>query len=772
LSGWRRSCATADAPRLRADVGGAFVDRLPIDWAALLMRVRDPRARAVLEDLHDLDRLRGRSNVPGSDAGTAHRRLLFLRCLVAVAALQTAFGLFAAGAALVTGRSLTHLVFQLLLALAFAGTGLLLGAASPRERRSLFLLATFVFTASAFAHAVPIKLSTVWPAPLDALFRGMYPEAFAPAALWEFAMAFPHVRRFTSFDMFARRAAAAAWALGSILFIVNLALAYHVLDGHAVTRLSRDHAGNLFWHLFALASLAAVATILERARRAPVAERRKVVRFASAVAAGAGPFLMTGVVRMALPGINDWVLAATSRERLWLDIPIVGALAAMPVLTTLALIVDRPFAVQLALPRYRALRRPGHRNRLTAALERVRRARGSRELVDILRRELQFGVGAASVRIVDRASLTSDTAIIPMLDESTAVLDLSKEGPLFGLLPRNDREWLEVNGIELAAAVKLRDGAIAAVVGLGAKHGHAQFDRGDRWFISTLLAGAAVAWDSLSVVSEGGHEEPAVECSGCGRVADSEPVPCGCGREARTAALPIRLAGKFTVLRRLGSGGMGVVYLGRDRALERDVALKTLPELLDGAVSRITDEARAMAALNHESLATIYGLEFWRRTPVLVVEYFPEGTLADRLARGPMPPGEAVALGSRVAGALAYMHARGVVHRDIKPSNIGLTAGGAPKLLDFGLAADGETFAGTPEYLPPEALDGTPPTAAVDLWGLSTVLLEACGGRGALPPALAAFFDRALAPAARSRFQSSEEIRGALASVAAVLEER
>ncbi len=754
----------------------------------MLTRVRDPRDRAVVEDLQRLDRLRGRSNVAASRAETAQHRFLFLRCLIAVATLQTASGLGAAAVALITGRSLTHLAPQLLLTLAFAGAGLLLGAASTRDRRSLFLLATFVFAASAFARAVPIGLSTVWPAPLGAVFRGVFPEAFAPAALWQFATVFPLVRRFTSFDILARRAAAVAWVLGSILFVVNLALAYHLLDGGTAVRLGRDHAGNLFWHLFALAALAAVVTILARARRAPAAEQRKVARFACAIAAGTAPFLLSGVVRMALPRVNHWVLAADPRERLWLDVLILGALTAMPVLTTLAVIVDRPFEFQFMLPRplrgwgnsrgglaksvgRRSFRRTGHRERLTAALERVRGARGARELVAVLRRELQFGAGAATVRILDRASLPSDTALIPMLDESNTTLDLSKEGQLFGLMPRKDREWLEANGIALAAALKLRDGAIAAVVALGAKHGRSQFDSRDRWFISTLLTGAAVAWDSLSAApgSQGTRDEPALECPGCGMVADVEPLPCGCGSHAIAAALPVRLGGKFTVLRRLGSGGMGVVYLGRDSALDREVALKTLPELRDGTVSRLTDEARAMAALNHESLATIYGLEFWRRTPVLVVEYFPDGTLLERLARGPMSPTDAVALGSRLAGGLAYMHARGAFHRDIKPSNIGLTATGAPKLLDFGLATDYESFAGTPEYLPPEALEGGPPNAAVDLWGLSTVVLEACGGRDRLPAALAAFFERALAAAAGSRFQSSDEIRAALEAVAAVL---
>ena len=207
---------------------------------------------------------------------------------------------------------------------------------------------------------------------------------------------------------------------------------------------------------------------------------------------------------------------------------------------------------------------------------------------------------------------------------------------------------------------------------------------------------------------------------------------------------------------------MGVVYLAHDTALGREVALKTLPARRDAQVARLRDEARAMAALNHPSLATIYGLEMWRRTPVLVVEYLAGGTLIGRLAQGPLPREEVLALGIRLADALTYMHARGVLHRDLKPGNIGLTADGAMKLLDFGLSADSGTPAGTPAYLPPEALAGAAPDIAVDLWGLCIVLAEAGGRRY---QDLEAFFSRGLAPSREDRFQSSVEIREALAAL-------
>ena len=234
-------------------------------------------------------------------------------------------------------------------------------------------------------------------------------------------------------------------------------------------------------------------------------------------------------------------------------------------------------------------------------------------------------------------------------------------------------------------------------------------------------------------------DEAAFECPQCRIVAASSPLSCGCGRAATLAALPYSVADKFRVERRIGSGGMGVVYLARDAVLDREVALKTLPSLRPRAVERLRDEARAMAALNHESLATLYGLEIWRGTPILVVEYFPSGTLASRLSRGPLSPADAVALGIRLARALVYMHARAVLHRDLKPSNIAFTASGDAKLLDFGLATlssadvddeqrdvggtSGERFIGTRGYASPEVLRGEPSSPSGDRWALAVVLV-------------------------------------------------
>lgn len=845
----------------------------------------------LVENLRLLDLIR-RPALPVRAAPISPSRPSTIVWLVlALAAVQTAGSLGAVAIAFMSGQPAVYRTSQIVLGLAFAGASLLLGAATSGDRRSIFLLATFAAAASAFARAALTGLPEAWSAPLDPILRGLFPEAFAPATLWQFAVGFPRVRRFTAFDVLARRATAAAWVLGTVLFGVNLASAYHMIDAGTALFLQRNHPGNAFWHLFALAVIPAVGTILVRSRRAPLAERRKVARFAMAFAAGTAPFLLCGVSRMMLPQVDDWLLTARPLQRLWVDRLIIGALTATPILGTMAVIVDRPFEFQaipscpsrerlasagltallvapfiallltlyqlrhvamadllsssrgsvalacaavgllllLARPMLlnaldaRGLRRAvDHRERLAAALEHVRVARGAREVSVVLARELQRSVGASARVLVptrgggfvdwSRAAtrLDPDSVLIAMLADMTRPLDLSDRS-LRALLPQRDREWVVANGVEFAAPLKRRDATIAAILVFGRKRGDRAFDRRDRWLVGTLISAAAGVWDTDGSTgtwneadrssSDPRESEAAFECRRCGLVGESTPLPCGCGSEPVLASLPRHLGQKFAVERRVGAGGMGVVYLARDTTLDREVALKTLPDLRDGTVARLREEARAMAGLNHESLATLYGLELWRRTPVLVVEYFPGGTLARKLAAGPLSPGAVVALGIRIARALAYMHERGVLHRDLKPSNIGFTATGAPKLLDFGLAALigsslSITLAGTPAYLPPEAYEGTPPNPAFDLWALSIAMLEAMTGRNPVattdharaisrrvqrdlnavslrsPGALlllSSFFARALAVQPELRFQTSLEAQSALEALEAAV---
>ena len=153
--------------------------------------------------------------------------------------------------------------------------------------------------------------------------------------------------------------------------------------------------------------------------------------------------------------------------------------------------------------------------------------------------------------------------------------------------------------------------------------------------------------------------------------------------------------GPYHVLAKLGEGGMGEVYRARDKKLNRDVAIKILPELFAGdpdRLARFEREAQLLAALNHPNIAHIHGFE---ESPAssghaslraLVMELVEGPTLAERLAAGPMSLDEALPIARQIAEALEAAHAQGIVHRDLKPANIKIDPSGMVKVLDFGLA--------------------------------------------------------------------------------------
>ena len=138
--------------------------------------------------------------------------------------------------------------------------------------------------------------------------------------------------------------------------------------------------------------------------------------------------------------------------------------------------------------------------------------------------------------------------------------------------------------------------------------------------------------------------------------------------------------GQYEVVELLGAGGMGEVYRARDTRLNRDVALKALPQAMAGdndRLARINREAQVLAALNHPNIAAIFGIE----GNTLVMEYVDGAAPA-----GPMPVEDAVGVAKQIAEALEYAHERGIIHRDLKPANIKITSSGQVKILDFGLA--------------------------------------------------------------------------------------
>src|SRR5262245_24120792 len=152
--------------------------------------------------------------------------------------------------------------------------------------------------------------------------------------------------------------------------------------------------------------------------------------------------------------------------------------------------------------------------------------------------------------------------------------------------------------------------------------------------------------------------------------------------------------GSYEIKSVLGAGGMGEVYCARDTKLNRDVAIKVLPDAFAAdreRLARFEREAQLLASLNHPHIAQIYGFEDFPSEgsgPVraLVMELVGGPTLADRIREGPIPLDEALSIAREVAEALEAAHERGIIHRDLKPANVKLTAAGAAKVLDFGLA--------------------------------------------------------------------------------------
>ncbi|MDP9431927.1 MAG: serine/threonine protein kinase, partial [Actinomycetota bacterium] len=205
------------------------------------------------------------------------------------------------------------------------------------------------------------------------------------------------------------------------------------------------------------------------------------------------------------------------------------------------------------------------------------------------------------------------------------------------------------------------------------------------------------------------------------------------------------IGGRYRLVRKLGSGGMGAVWAGRDEVLERDVAIKevTLPPGLSGeqrAVlrQRTLREARAAARISTDCAVTVFDVVEEDERPWLVMELLAPRTLSDVLREeGPLPPPRAAAIGLRVLAALSAAHAAGVLHRDVKPGNVLFDSAGRAVLTDFGIASlEGDssltmtgTLIGSPGFLAPERARGIAPSPASDLWALGVTLFAAVAGR-------------------------------------------
>ena len=216
--------------------------------------------------------------------------------------------------------------------------------------------------------------------------------------------------------------------------------------------------------------------------------------------------------------------------------------------------------------------------------------------------------------------------------------------------------------------------------------------------------------------------------------------------------------GPYEILSMVGAGGMGEVYRARDPKLQRDVALKFLPEIFASdpdRLARFEREARTLAALNHSYIAGIYGFEESNGIRALALEFVDGETLADRIARGPIPIEDTLPIARQVSEALEAAHEQGIVHRDLKPANIKVRPDGTVKVPDFGLAKALEPVAvkggdgtasptitspamtqmgiilGSAAYMSPEQAKGRQADKRSDVWAFGAVVYEMLSGQRA-----------------------------------------
>jgi serine/threonine protein kinase len=216
--------------------------------------------------------------------------------------------------------------------------------------------------------------------------------------------------------------------------------------------------------------------------------------------------------------------------------------------------------------------------------------------------------------------------------------------------------------------------------------------------------------------------------------------------------------GSYEILARIGAGGMGEVYRGRDRKLGRDVAVKVLPQAFAQdaeRLARVEREAQVLASLNHPNIAVIHELEEANGSKYLILELVEGETLAEKIARGPVPLDDALDIARQIAEALEAAHEKGIVHRDLKPANVKITPEGRVKVLDFGLAkvfeassapqdlsnsptlsavqSERGVILGTAAYMSPEQARGKNVDQRGDVWAWGCILYEMLAGRQAFP---------------------------------------
>jgi serine/threonine-protein kinase len=438
---------------------------------------------------------------------------------------------------------------------------------------------------------------------------------------------------------------------------------------------------------------------------------------------------------------------------------------------------------------------------LTLLVERIRATSDVASLASLLAKEIDLALHLEGISLLVHdprsgmlndprrrtAKLDASSPLALQVSNASDPLVTDLEDPRSPLtnLPEKDRHWLVDSGFKLIVPILARDGSLLGLIGLGQKKSGLPFLKEDRQLLHAVASSSAWVLELAQTHSTGHSTGPrrlrdadleetasglpipelAKECAACGSLFPPYTVLCSqCSRRLETSHVPYVLPGKFRFEKRIGAGGMGVVYRGADLALGRPVAVKTLRRVSPEDAMRLRREARTAAAVSHRHLAPVYGMETWQGTPMLVLELLEGGTLAQRIEKGRMEPPAVVELGIAITEALAQLHASDILHRDIKPSNIGFTRDDVPKLMDFGIARatldlrrdhllgtlDMEDdllpptavwnqsptsltitkqLVGTLSYLSPEAINNETPSPYFDLWSLAIVLYECLLGR-------------------------------------------
>ena len=735
------------APTLRLVVE-ALIDGQPVKWEAAARRGATPFERRMTQQVRALARLSASATLSGGEAvGRVAQPHVLEYTLSAIAVLQIVVAVTAAVWLDAGGATQPARVACLLATVAAALALTRRGRRMPAARLlGHVLLLVAAWQARPLLEPVAAAIAPLWA---WASCQAVLVEAFLPLATWRLAHACPRPVRLGPFERLSTLLLAAALAC-SISLAVASAVGALTASPPAVMHGRIIPAVALAW------GLASAVTIAVRSRAALLRRAR-----------------LPGIAVLARwrPAIRDRVDA------------ILGLLTGTHAAALAALGAD------------------------------LQHARSLREVTSALMVHAEAGLHPCTLAMVAPATgewralagslppLSAESAIACLLASADEATRVDADASVYRLLPAADREWLISARVATIVRLASREGDTLAALLVGMHADGRRHSRRERAFIAAAGRIAAVALSAIERPSAtadcaGPVDDLSFECDACGSVS-VERDRCECGSRRHLAALPSSLHGMFRIERRIGRGGMGVVYLASDLRLNRPVALKTLPSLSSVFGASLRSEARAMAAVTHPSIAVLYGLEEWRGTPILVTEYLAGGTLSTRLAAGPVEPGEALALGISVAGALAALHGRGWLHRDVKPSNIGFCGDGTPKLLDFGLTmwrpkAGGvaESLAGTPQYLSPELLEGEPASERDDLWALALVLVEMITGAhpfhadnledalqqvrfraplrwgATVPDGVAAVLTRALHPIASRRFATAQDFAAALRNVA------